>query len=66
MDLLLIRGAINAVTLYLFLLFLLVFSIGGETFYIYICCLRAYQNILFYRICEADPLSTNGTCFFLI
>ena len=25
--------------------------------------LGAFQNIVFYRICEADPLSTNGTCF---
>ena len=26
---------------------------------------RAFQNIFFYRICEADPFSTKGTCFFI-
>ena len=29
--------------------------------YVYVIFFRAFQNIFFYRICEADPLSTEGT-----
>ena len=32
--------------------------------YIYIFIIfRTFQTIFFYRICEADPFSTKGTCF---
>ena len=62
------KKRVNRIIVYFLVLYVLIGMFGSQVWTLRFGPLffRAFQNIFFYRICEADPLSTNGTCCFHI